>query len=169
MSDPQPARPDPVQPADAEARALAFALLTGANHAALAVTDPETGTPGISRIAFGLDPQGCPLTLVSALAPHRAALAAHPAAAVMVGEVGDKGDPLTHPRLMIRVMAEFIPRDSADHPAIRAHWLQAHPKAKLYVDFADFAFVRLRPLSALLNGGFARAFRLAPEDLLPPA
>lgn len=57
MSDPQPARPDPVQPADAEARALAFALLTGANHAALAVTDPETGAPGISRIAFGLDPR----------------------------------------------------------------------------------------------------------------
>ena len=88
---------------------------------------------------------------------------------LLVGEPGSKGDPLTHPRLMIRVMAEFIPRDSADHPAIRAHWLQAHPKAKLYVDFADFAFVRLRPLSALLNGGFARAFRLAPEDLLPPA
>lgn len=166
MSDPMQ-RPDPVQAADADARALAHALLAGASHAALAVTDPETGTPGISRIAFGRDPAGCPLTLVSALAPHRAALAAHPDAAIMLGEVGDKGDPLTHPRLMIRVRAVFIARDSAEYPAIRAHWLAEHPKSKLYVDFPDFAFVRLQPVSALLNGGFARAFRLTPQDLLP--
>lgn len=160
-------RPDPVQPADAEALTLARDLLQSARHAALAVIDPETGTPGISRIAFGLDPQGCPLTLVSALAAHRAALAAQPAAAVMVGEPGEKGDPLTHPRLMIRVMAEFLDRSAPDHAAIRAHWLNNHPKAKLYVDFADFSFVRLRPVSAMLNGGFARAYRLSPEDLVP--
>lgn len=160
-------RPDPVQPADAEALTLARDLLQSARHAALAVIDPETGTPGISRIAFGLDPQGCPLTLVSALAAHRAALAAQPAAAVMVGEPGEKGDPLTHPRLMIRVMAEFLDRSAPDHAAIRAHWLDDHPKAKLYVDFADFSFVRLRPVSAMLNGGFARAYRLSPEDLAP--
>ncbi|SEN62879.1 hypothetical protein SAMN04488103_106112 [Gemmobacter aquatilis] len=160
-------RPDPVQPADAEALTLARDLLQSARHAALAVIDPETGTPGISRIAFGLDPQGCPLTLVSALAAHRAALAAQPAAAVMVGEPGEKGDPLTHPRLMIRVMAEFVDRSAPDHAAIRDHWLTDHPKAKLYVDFADFSFVRLRPVSALLNGGFARAYRLSPEDLVP--
>lgn len=160
-------RPDPVQPADAEALTLARDLLQSARHAALAVIDPETGTPGISRIAFGLDPQGCPLTLVSALAAHRAALAAQPAAAVMVGEPGEKGDPLTHPRLMIRVMAEFLDRSAPDHAAIRAHWLDDHPKAKLYVDFADFSFVRLRPVAAMLNGGFARAYRLSPEDLVP--
>ena len=85
----------------------------------------------------------------------------------MLGEVGDKGDPLTHPRLMIRVRASFIARDDAEHAAIRAHWLTEHPKSKLYVDFPDFAFVRLCPVSALLNGGFARAFRLTPQDLLP--
>ncbi|MBT9247549.1 pyridoxamine 5'-phosphate oxidase family protein [Gemmobacter fulvus] len=161
---PGPAR-DPVQPADAQARALAQGLLHAARHAALAVTDPETGTPGISRIAFGLDPQGLPLTLISRLAAHHAALSAHPVAAVMVGDPGDKGDPLTHPRLMIRVQAELLLRDHADHAALRAHWLVSHPKAQLYVDFPDFSFVRLRPLSALLNGGFGRAHRLAPDDL----
>lgn len=168
MSDPQPAaRPDPVQPADTEARALARALMQGARHAALAWTDPETGTPGISRIAFGLDDAGGPLTLVSSLAPHRAALAAQPHAALMLGEPGDKGDPLTHPRLMLRVRAAPVARDSADHAALRALWLESHPKARLYVDFTDFAFVRLEMQSALLNGGFARAFRLTPADLAP--
>lgn len=157
-------RPDPVSAADDEARALARALLA-ADHAAMAVTDPADGTPGISCIAFGLDPDGMPLTLVSSLSTHHAALMAHPACAVMVGEPGPKGDPLTHPRLMVKARAEFVAPDDPARPALRDHWLLRHPKAKLYIDFADFAFVRLRPVSALLNGGFGRAFRLAPEDL----
>lgn len=158
-------RPDPVAPADAESMALARSLLSGATHAALAYLDPETGDPGISRIALCLDPEGVPLTLVSALAPHSAALRAHPAAALMVGEPGGKGDPLTHPRLMVKVRAEFIAPDAPSRPALRGHWLDQRPKARLYIDFADFALVRLRPQSALLNGGFARANRLAPADL----
>jgi hypothetical protein len=36
------------------------------------------------------------------------------------------------------------------------------------MDFGDFGFVRLVPLSAFLNGGFGRAVRLAPDDLTPP-
>ncbi|PTX50994.1 hypothetical protein IQ03_01709 [Gemmobacter caeni] len=158
-------RPDPVQPADDDARALARDLLANARHAALAYTDLVTGTPGISRIAFGLAPDGCPLTLVSSLAAHRPALEQNPQAAVMVGEPGDKGDPLTHPRLMLRITARPVDRAGADYPALRDHWLAVHPKAKLYIDFPDFAFLRLEPEGALLNGGFARAFRLSPEDL----
>jgi heme iron utilization protein len=160
-------RPDPVAPADDEARAVARGLLAAARHAALAWTDPGTGTPGISRIAFGLAPDGGPVTLISALAPHTAALRAHPEAAVMVGEPGAKGDPLTHPRLMLRVRADFVERSAPDHAALRARWLADHPKSALYIDFADFALVRLAPTSALLNAGFARAFRLEPADLRP--
>ena len=158
---------DPVAAADDEARALARSLLA-LGHAALAVTDPADGTPGISRIAFGLSPDGLPVTLVSSLAPHFGALQANPACALLLGEVGDKGDPLTHPRLMVKARAEFVAPDDPARAALRDHWVRTHPKAKLYVDFADFAFVRLHPVSALLNGGFARAFRLMPSDLLPP-
>ncbi len=158
-------RPDPVQPADAEARGLALSLMAGAGHAALAYTDAGDGAPAISRIAFGLDPAGVPVTLISALAPHQAGLKASPACAVMLGEPGAKGDPLTHPRLMIRAEAQFVAPDDPARPALRDHWLHHHPKSKLYIDFPDFAFVRLVPCSALLNGGFARAFRLSPEDL----
>ncbi len=158
---------DLLQSADDEARALARSLLARARHAALAVTDPATGTPGISLIAFGLDPERLPLTLVSALAPHREALRLHPEAAILVGEPGERGDPLTHPRLMVKVRAAPVPQTAPEHGALRAHWLATHPKAKLYVDFPDFAFVRLAPVSAVLNGGFGRAWRLAPEDLRP--
>ena len=159
------AKPDPVAAADDAARSLARQLLAQARHAALAWVDPETGAPGISRIAFGLDAAGVPLSLISGLAPHTAALRAQPSCAVMVGEPGEKGDPLTHPRLMLRAVAEFVAVDDPGRAALRAHWLQGHPKAALYVDFSDFAFVRLRPHAALLNAGFARAFRLEPQDL----
>jgi heme iron utilization protein len=51
---------------------------------------------------------------------------------------------------------------------LRALWLAQHPKAQLYVDFADFAFVRLAPRGAALNGGFGKAYALDAADL-PPA
>jgi len=53
------------------------------------------------------------------------------------------------------------------HAALRDHWLHCHPKAKLYIDFADFSPVRLTPSSALLNGGFRHAFHFATDDLRP--
>jgi putative heme iron utilization protein len=160
-------RRDPLLPADAAARAQARALLSEAGFGALAFTDPETGTPGISRIAVGLDAAGGPVTLISSLSAHHAALRLNPAAALMVGEPGPKGDPLTHPRLMIRVEAQFVDRSDPSHAALRLQWLATHPKAKLYVDFGDFGFVRLVPQSAFLNGGFGRALRLVPDDLVP--
>ena len=157
-------RPDPVQPANDEALALVRQLVT-LGHAALAWADPDTGTPGISRIAFHRDPEAGLLTLVSGLAPHFRALRDRPACALMLGEVGDKGDPLTHPRLMIRARASFIAPDDRARPGIRDRWLARNPKATVYIDLPDFAFVRLTPTSALLNGGFARAFHIRPEDL----
>lgn len=158
--------PDPVAPADDAARQLAQDLMQ-ARHAALAWTDPETGCPGISRIGFGLALDGGPMTLISALAPHFAALRQNPACAILLGEVGEKGDPLTYPRLMIRATAAFIAPDDQARPDLRAAWLSSQPKSKLYIDFADFALVRLHPQSALLNGGFARACRLTARDLCP--
>lgn len=157
-------RPDPVQPANDEARALVRALL-GLGHAALAWTDPDTGTPGISRIAFARDPEAGMLTLVSGLAPHFRALAERPDCALMLGEVAATGDPLTHPRLMIRARASFVASDDPARPGLRSRWLERNPKAQVYIDLPDFAFVSLTPTSALLNGGFARAFHIAPQDL----
>ena len=160
----RPARPDPVQPATDEALALVRQLIS-IGHAALAWTDPDSGTPGISRIAFHRAPEAGMLTLVSGLAPHFRALRDRPDCALMLGEVGDKGDPLTHPRLMIRAKASFVAPDDPARPAIRQRWLERNPKATIYIDLPDFAFVRLSPVSALLNGGFARAFYIDPKDL----
>jgi len=158
---------DPINPTDDAARALARELLQGARFAALGVLDPETGGPAVSRVALALDPAGCPVTLISDLAAHARALAADPRAGLLVGEPGAKGDPLTLPRMSVAVRAETVDRGGPDHAALRTLWLDRHPKAKLYIDFGDFRFVRLRPTGAALNGGFGRAYRLVPEDLAP--
>ena len=153
---------DPFRPVDAEARALARDLIDSATFAALAVT--EEGHPSVSRIAFATDPDGAPLSLVSDLSSHTAALEAQPDCALLVGEPQDRGDPLTHPRLTLHATAQFVARDSAAHPTLRAHYLAQRPKAKLYIDFADFRLVRFDIKLALLNGGFGRAYKMnAPE------
>jgi heme iron utilization protein len=157
-------QPDPHLPADDTARAMAQSLLAQARHAALAVTDPTTNTPNISRIAL-LHTGHQTLTLISTLSAHTAALTSHPPCAFMVGDPGPKGDPLTHPRLMVQATATILPRDHPDHARHRTAWLHSHPKAKLYIDFADFRFVTLAPTAALLNAGFGRAYRLLPADL----
>lgn len=156
-----PQRPDPTPPADAAEIEVAKSFLA-LPHAALSYIDTD-GLPGISRIAMGQDAAGLPLTLISSLAPHFAGLMAQPECALLLGEPGTKGDPLTHPRLMLRARASFATANEC--PALRALWLATHPKAKLYIDFADFGFVRLAPVSALLNAGFGKARVIQPQDL----
>jgi putative heme iron utilization protein len=50
----------------------------------------------------------------------------------------------------------------------RRRYLERNPKAKLYADFADFAFFRLAIDAVHFNGGFGRAEPLAPADILSP-
>ncbi|MFW2542978.1 HugZ family protein [Primorskyibacter sp. 2E107] len=155
----------PIRPTNEEARGLARDLIHSARFGALAVLDPETAAPLISRIAVVPGPDGLPLALVSDLAGHTQALKANPICSLMVGEPQDRGDPLTHPRLSIEGRAMFIRHGDPRHAELAAHYLQLQPKAKLYIGFADFALMRIVPTSAFLNGGFGKAFRLTPEDL----
>ena len=150
---------DPINETDEEARRLARRLLSEVRHGAIAVTDPESGAPHVTRVAvLGID--GAPHILISDLSTHTKALAADPLCSVLIGEPGTKGDPLTHPRMTIVARAV-----AADKVALRDVWLAAIPKAQLYYDFTDFRMMRLAPLEVHLNGGFGKAFRLTPDDL----
>ena len=156
---------NPIRETDDDARALARDLLGAARIAALGVIEPETGAPFVSRIAFGLGPDGEPMTLVSDLALHAQALRADPRAALLIGEPGGKGDPLTHPRLTLRATARFLDPAPAERAVLREAWLVHHPKAALYIDFADFHFVAFDIESGHLNAGFAKAYALEENDL----
>jgi hypothetical protein len=150
---------EPVNPTDDAARVLVRQLLGDMRHAALAVIHPDTGAPYVARV--GLIWHGTTaLTLVSTLSTHTQALLAHPACAVLVGEPGAKGDPLTHPRLTLSAQAAQV-----DKPAHKDIWLAAVPKAKLYYDFTDFVMFRLAPTGIDLNDGFGKAYRLRADEL----
>ena len=166
-SPPATPRPDPVQPADDAARSLARDLLARARHGALATLEPGSGHPMASRSAVALDEDGAPLVLLSALSAHFGALQADPRCSLLVGDPG-AGDPLAHPRLTVVAHARRLDRDADEGRRARERWLRVHPKAALYVDFGDFAFWRLEPERASLNGGFGRAYRLARSELLGP-
>lgn len=155
----------PFRTTDDEARALARTLVDEASYAALAVTDPDSGLPSVSRVAFCTDPTGRPMSLVSTLSSHTTALEASPHCALLVGEPSDKGDPLTHPRMTLHVKARLVDRSDPDHAPLRAHYLKLRPKAKLYIDFGDFRLVTFEVSDAFLNGGFGKAYKLAPSDL----
>ncbi|KAB6718131.1 MULTISPECIES: pyridoxamine 5-phosphate oxidase [Roseobacteraceae] len=159
--------PSPFRDTDDAARRLAQDVIGAARLAALAVLDPTTGAPHVTRIAFGLAQDGTWMTLISELSAHTQALRTDIRAGLLLGEAPSKGDPLAFPRLSVCVDAHFVSRDDLRHRDLRAAWLGHHPKSALYVDFADFSFVTFTPLSADLNGGFGKAYRLSAADLTP--
>lgn len=156
---------NPIRETDDEARALARDLIATARFGALGVIDPESQEPMVSRVAVAQAPDGCPVTLISDLSHHTRALKARAGCSLLLGEPGPKGDPLTHPRITLQCDAGFIRHGEEAHAALRDHYLAQHPKAKLYIDFADFSFARLSVREAHLNGGFGKAFHLLPSDL----
>lgn len=160
-----PEKPNVLRETDDEARRLARVLLRSARFAAIAVIDPENDDPVASRVLLGTDVDGAPVVLVSALSAHTRALEGDGRASLLAGEPGN-GDPLAHPRITVQCRAEKIARSEREHPRIRARFLRRHPKAELYVDFGDFAFFHLHPVSASLNGGFGKAYALDGADLL---
>jgi len=154
-----------IRDTDEDARRLARKLIRGARFGAISVIEPGNGFPFASRVLTGTDVDGAPIILVSGLSVHTDALLADQRASLLFGEPG-KGDPLAHPRITVRTRAERIARDDPAHDRLRARFIARHPKATLYADFPDFAFFRMMPQSASLNGGFGKAYVLEAADLV---
>jgi hypothetical protein len=143
-----------------DAAGLGKELLRATRAGALATLDRETGFPFASLVTVATDHDGAPLLLLSRLAAHTLNLEQDARASILLAAAG-KGDPLAHPRLTVFGRAERV-----EPPRVRSRFLARHPKAELYVSFADFSFWRLALEGAHLNGGFARAAALRPEEIL---
>jgi heme iron utilization protein len=152
---------------DEDSRRLARKLVRSASYVSLAVTDAQSGFPAVSRALAATDFDGVIVILVSSLAAHTKSLIADPRCSLLAGEPG-KGDPLAHARITVFAKAEKIERDDAAHARLRRRFLNRHPKSALYIDFPDFAFFKLLPVQASLNGGFGRAYALEGNDLVTP-
>lgn len=157
---------DTIQQTTDEVRALAKQLITTASYGALGVLDPATGRPSVTRVALASDTDNTPLLLASGLATHTPALNANPVCSLLLGEPGDKGDPLVHPRITLACVAQKFTREDEGYSRLRELFLQQRPKVKLYIDLGDFVIFRLNIESAGLNGGFGKAYHLTADDIL---
>jgi len=155
---------DPVRPTDDDARTLARALLRQSRSAALATLSAD-GTPSASLTAVATAFDGTPIILISQLSAHTGNVERDPRCSLLFSQPG-RGDPLAHPRMTVTARARFLSREDATAGGIRRRFLAHNPKAALYADFPDFSFVLLEVGRASLNGGFGRAYDLAPADFL---
>lgn len=147
--------------AHAAARRDAKRLLRLSRTGALATL--EAGGPLTTLVGVASDWDGAPLFLMSQLARHTRNLGADPRVSLLLTSAAGGGDPLNRPRITLGGIVR--PREGADG---RERYLQHNPKAKLYVDFADFSLRRLDVETVHFNGGFGRADALTPADLMTP-
>src|SRR5580704_13356023 len=157
--------PENAPAADFDPGMVAKTLLRATRAGALATIDRNTGHPFASLVNVATEVDGSPLILVSRLSTHTANLEVDGRASLLLASTG-KGDPLAHPRLTLLGSFAQIARDDPELPRLRRRFLARHPKSELYAGFGDFSFWRLQPVSAHLNGGFARAADLKAAEVM---
>jgi len=148
---------------DNQARRQVKTLIRSARFASLSCLASETGAPLISQVNVATDLDGSTVFLISSLSPHFAAIEADSRCALLFGVPG-KGDPAAYPRVSLMGDAQKIQKPE-NIERIRRRFLARHPKSSLYVDFTDFSFWRVRPTRASFNGGFGKAYEMAPSDI----
>lgn len=160
---------NPIRETNDEAIDEARRLMSDAVFASLAVLEPDTGFPLVSRIGVGTMNGDAhePYFLASDLSNHSKALMLDGRASIMFGEPPNKGDPLAFARVTVIGKVKKLTREHESYAMRRETWLKTHPKAQLYIDFGDFNFYVLEVERVALNGGFGKAFEMIGEDLKP--
>ncbi|WP_437539193.1 DUF2470 domain-containing protein [Sorangium sp. So ce726] len=154
---PEPAADPPLQGAKAPSHAERCRTLAQRARAATLCTlarDPA-GYPYGSLVAVTVDAHGRPLLLLSALAEHTGNLKVRAEASLLLAEPAEGlADPLALGRMTL--IGPCRPLEGADAAAARTSFLATHPRASYYIDFTDFSFYRLDPVSIRYVGGFGR-------------
>jgi putative heme iron utilization protein len=149
--------------ADFNAAGLAKSLLRRSRQGALATLMAGSGDPYCSLVNVASHCDGSPILLISRLALHTQNILSDPRVSLMLDERAE-GDPLEGARIMLAGRAEQAA--DADEAVLRRRYLNAHPSAEVFVNFKDFAFFRVRPVTAHLVAGFGRIVDLEPEQFL---
>jgi heme iron utilization protein len=142
---------------------LARSLLRKSRQGALATLMDGSGDPYCSLVNLASHPDGSPILLISRLALHTRNILADSRVSLMLDERAE-GDPLEGSRIMLAGRAERA--SGEDLEILRRRYLNAHPSAEAFVNFKDFSFFRIRPVSAHLVAGFGRIVDLKPEQFL---
>lgn len=125
------------------------------------------GEPAVSMVPFVLPAGATRLFIhVSALATHTRDMQEHPRVSLLVMAEPDAAPtPQALPRVTLQADATTLPREAADYESARAAYLVRFPAAAQTFELADFSLVALKPVSARLVAGFARAYSLAGDAL----
>src|SRR5690348_3960463 len=91
----------------------------------------QHGFPFGSLMPYGIDGQGRPIFLISAMAMHTQNLLADPRASLFVTEPGATGDPLGASRVTLIGMVSKIPEPELT--AARTAYLTCYPNSKYWV------------------------------------
>ena len=149
--------------ADFNATRLARSLLRRSRQGALATLMAGSGDPYCSLVNVASHADGSPILLISRLALHTQNILGDARVSLMLDERAP-GDPLEGSRIMLAGRAEEASGD--DLAILRCRYLNAHPSSEVFVNFKDFSFFRIRPLTAHLVAGFGRIVDLKPEQFL---
>ncbi|MGJ5080599.1 HugZ family protein [Bradyrhizobium sp. HKCCYLS3013] len=142
---------------------VTHSLLRRSRQGALATLMVGSGDPYCSLVNVATASDGAPIILISRLAVHTRNLIADSRVSLMLDERAP-GDPLEGSRIMLSGKAEQAADDNRE--VLRRRYLNAHPSAADYAEFADFSFFVIRPSGAHLVAGFGRIVDLKPEQFL---
>src|SRR4051794_27795024 len=142
---------------------VTHSLLRRSRQGALATLMVGSGDPYCSLVNVATAPDAAPIILISRLAVHTGNVLADSRVSLMLDERAP-GDPLEGTRIMLSGKAEQATDDNRE--IMRRRYLNVHPSAADYADFADFSFFVIRPSSTHLVAGFGRIVDLRPEQFL---
>jgi putative heme iron utilization protein len=132
------------------ARTLVYQERTGS---LATVSRKHPGHPFASLMPYGLDGEGRPLLLISALAVHTQNLHGDPRASLFVAQSAAGGEALAAAR--VTLMGRAARLSDGEVAAARQAYLARHEAAGYWADFEDFAFWRLEVNDVYFVGGFA--------------
>ena len=127
-------------------------LIESSRHGVLCTLLSEGGEPYASLVDVLPLPDGDAVMFLSRLAEHRMNVDADPRASLLLGPAIGSRDALTQPRITIVGRAAQV----EDRAEFRAAYLEAHPAAAAFIDFADFTFYRLHAERMRYIAGFGR-------------
>ena len=142
---------------------VTHSLLRRSRQGALATLMAGSGDPYCSLVNVATAADGSPIILISSLAVHTKNVLTDSRVSLMLDERAP-GDPLEGTRIMLSGRAEQA--TDANRETLRRRYLNVHPSAKDYADFADFSFFLIRPSRTHLVAGFGRIVDLKPEQFL---
>lgn len=128
-------------------------LVAAHRHAVLATISAD-GYPYSSTVAYAAVDNGDMLLLLSHLAEHTKHLKGDARASFFLHDTLGLADPLAEPRLSL--LGKVVDMQPEVDATLRQRFLEVHPSAAIYVDFADFAFYRFVPETLYYIAGFGR-------------